>query len=59
MTEYAVLERGEIINVVTTDTIERARYVARAMVGHELAVVPLDSVPLDVKRRYRYWDERP
>lgn len=59
MREYAILERGEIINVVTTDSPARAQYLARAMVGHELAVVPLDDVPLEVKRRYRFWDERP
>ena len=57
--EYAVLEAGEIVNVVTCDRAVRdPQRLADRMVG-DLTVVPLDSLPLAVKQRYRYWDERP
>lgn len=54
-TEYAVLEGGEIVNVVTTSG---GRMRAQELFPNS-TVVPLDSLPLDVKRRYRFWNERP
>jgi hypothetical protein len=54
MTEYAILDvKGEILNVVTT-----ALPHARVLQMYPTAVL-LDSLPDDVKQRYRYWSERP
>lgn len=56
-TEYAVMADGEIINVITTSlSREHANEVAEALGG---TAVLLDSLPLEVKRRYQFWDERP
>lgn len=55
MTEYAIMRHGEIVNVSsTTAPIDdvRARFP-----DHD--VKPLDAVPLAVKQRYQYWNERP
>lgn len=53
MIEYAVLVDGEIVNVITTSGGRRPEWPGSG------TVVPLDSLPLDVKRRYRFWNERP
>lgn len=59
MTEYALLRNGEIINVVTTSGgMEAAERVAERC-EDDVTVVPLDSLPDDVKQRYQYWNERP
>lgn len=58
MPEYAILQGAEIINVVLAGSRGAAEKVASRMVG-DLTVASLDSLPDDVKRRYRYWDERP
>lgn len=55
--QYAFMQSGEIINVIT-GSLAGAQAVARAMTG-DIAVVPLVQVPLEVKERYRYWNERP
>ncbi len=55
--EYALVVHGDIDNVVT-GTREGAERIAAWMEG-DVIVVPLDSLPLDVKRRYRFWNERP
>lgn len=56
--EYAVLRNGEIAAVVTCGSEQSAREAARDM-GGPSEVKALDSVPLAVKQRYRYWWERP
>lgn len=55
MTEYAILSGGEIVNVSSTSApIDEVK---KRFPNH--TVKPLDSVPLAVKQRYRYWNERP
>lgn len=58
MMEYAVLRNGEIAAVVTCESEQSAREAAREY-GGPPEVKALDSVPLAVKQRYRYWGERP
>ena len=53
--EYALLRGGEIEKVVTT-TRPYSELRAR---NPEYEVIPLERVPLAVKRRYRFWGERP
>jgi hypothetical protein len=50
--EYAMLRNGEITTIVTT-------YGAPPEARPGCEVKPLDQVPDEVKKRYRYWDERP
>jgi hypothetical protein len=55
MTEWALLREGRIINVVTTSaTITTVRE------WHpNYQVRDLYSLPAEVQRAYRYWDDRP
>lgn len=60
MIEYAILKNGEIVNVSTVDQpIKDPRTLTDRMVDGPYEVKPLDQVPLAVKQRYRYWNERP
>lgn len=54
-TEWAVLQHGEIVNVITAS--ERPD----ELLGRfpDCILAPLDSLPLAVREQYRYWDERP
>ncbi len=60
--EYAILQDGEIIQVVGCSTRTQAEAIAKQYLRDpfdNVKVTPLDLVPIDVKCRYRYWDERP
>lgn len=60
MREYALLDdRGEILNVVTTDDSLLTVQEKMAKVLGPCEVKPLDQVPLAVCERYQYWSERP
>lgn len=60
MIEYAIMKHGEIVNVVTCDTaVADTSTLTSRMLGGPYDVKPLDDVPLSVKERYEYWDERP
>lgn len=60
MTEYAIVVAGVIENVVSAPSRQRAEEVARTFTyGDRATVVLLDDLPDDVKRKYRFWNERP
>jgi hypothetical protein len=55
VTEWALLKGGHIVNVVTT---RRSRDEV-ASIHPDCEVADLYSLPSEVQRSYRYWDERP
>lgn len=53
--EYALMEGDHIVNVVTTQE-PQADIIQR---WPDYEVKPLDSLPMAVKQRYEFWDQRP
>lgn len=54
---YYIIENGEIINAVETDTLHNAMLVTKGMIGNDLTCTA--SPTAGQLERYRYWHERP
>lgn len=58
MAEYAIVVKGVIENIVTGDRAGAQR-IALNLYHGEATVVLFDDLPIEVKRNYRFWNERP
>lgn len=55
MNEWALVHRGHIVNVVTTNKSKDEVQQSHPTYG----VVALDNVAQDIRERYEYWSNRP